>query len=92
MTKQELIETVINAQDGDTLGKKEVESIIAQTFLAIAQSIKKTGRFSYPNFGTFTVSERAARQGRNPQTGESLEIKASKSVKFKPAPSLKEGL
>ena len=43
-------------------------------------------------FGTFKVAERAARKGRNPQTGEAVKIAASKTVKFKPATSLKAGL
>ena len=92
MTKQELIETVVNAQCDTGLSKKGVETIISEAFAAICEAIQKTGRFSYPNFGTFTVTKRSARQGRNPQTGETIEIKASKSVKFKPAPTLKQSL
>ncbi|MBI1822553.1 MAG: HU family DNA-binding protein [Nitrospirae bacterium] len=58
----------------------------------MAKGIKKNGRFSFPGFGTFTVRARAARKGRNPQTGETIKIKASKSIKFKAAPSLKRSL
>ena len=46
-------------------------------------------RFSYPGFGTFLVRNRKARKGRNPQTGAEIQIKASKTVGFKPAPKLK---
>jgi DNA-binding protein HU-beta len=52
-------------------------------------AIKKEARFSYPNFGTFKVTERAARKGRNPRTGAEIRIKASKTVKFAPAPKFK---
>ncbi|TAJ98582.1 MAG: HU family DNA-binding protein, partial [Candidatus Manganitrophaceae bacterium] len=72
--------------------KKAVSAIIDETFTAIAKGIKKVGRFSFPGFGTFTVKSRAARKGRNPQTGEPIKIKASKSVKFKAAPVFKKGL
>ena len=54
--------------------------------------IKKEKRFAYPGFGTFTVRARKARTGRNPQTGEAIKIKASKTVGFKPAPTLKNTL
>ncbi|AYR23398.1 HU family DNA-binding protein [Herbaspirillum rubrisubalbicans] len=53
-------------------------------------ALKKEGRFSFADLGTFSVTERAARKGRNPATGEPIKIKASKSVRFKPAPALKE--
>lgn len=66
--------------------------IVGETFAAMAKGIKKNGRFSFPGFGTFTVRARAARKGRNPQTGETIKIKASKSIKFKAAPSLKRSL
>jgi len=56
----------------------------------IRKRIKKEGRCSYPGFGTFTLTKRKARKGRNPQTGETIKIKASKSIKFKPAPALKK--
>ena len=54
--------------------------------------LKKEKRFAYPSFGTFTVRSRKARKGRNPQTGEEIKIKASKTVGFKPAPTLKSSL
>lgn len=92
MTKREFIEAVSKQQSNDGPSKKAVEEIIANAFLVMSDAIKKTGRFTYPSFGTFTVTERAARTGRNPRTGETLEIKASKSVKFKPTPNLKQGL
>jgi DNA-binding protein HU-beta len=58
----------------------------------MGEAIKKEARFSYPNFGTFKVTERAARRGRNPRTGAEIEIEASKTVKFAPAPKFKSEL
>ncbi|MBT73997.1 MAG: integration host factor [Gammaproteobacteria bacterium] len=91
MTKGELVEVVQSSSDGD-LSKKAMESIVNCTFQTIAKDIKKSKRFSYPGFGTFTVRKRKARIGRNPQTGAKLKIKASKTVGFKPSPSLKSSL
>ena len=92
MNKSELIQVIMKAHAGKGVTKKTVAAIIDDTFTAVAKGIKKAGRFSFPGFGTFTVRSRAARKGRNPQTGESIKIKASKSVKFKAAPVLKKGL
>lgn len=92
MNKKELLEAINKKHAGNGVTKKAVTAIIADTFAAIAKGIKKAGRFAIPGFGTFTVKSRAARKGRNPRTGESIKIKASKSVKFKAAPSLKKGL
>lgn len=92
MNKKELIEAVVKNHSGNGVSKKAVVAIIDDTFAAIAKGIKKAGRFSFPGFGTFSVKARAARKGRNPQTGETIKIKASKSVKFKAAPVLKKGL
>ncbi len=77
---------------GCDLSKKAAGEIIDSVFELIAKDIKKSKRFSYPDFGTFTVRKRKARTGRNPQTGEKLKIKASKTVGFKPAPTLKASL
>ena len=93
MTKGELVAAVQKGCDcGCDLSKKAMESIIDCTFKTVAKDIKKSKRFSYPGFGTFNVKKRKARTGRNPQTGEKLKIKASKTVGFKPAPSFKESL
>jgi DNA-binding protein HU-beta len=92
MTKDELVIAVIKSCKGDELSKRLVSDIIDATFDSIGKSIKKDKRFSYPSFGTFTVRNRKARMGRNPQTGAELKIKASKTVGFKPAPTLKGSL
>ena len=91
MTKAELIDNVHGALDGK-LNKKETGSAVQAVFDALESGIKRDGRIAYPDFGTFTVKERAARQGRNPRTGEALTIPASKNVNFKPAPSFKDSL
>ena len=92
MTKDDLVTTVVKSCKGDDLSKRLVSDIIDATFDSIGKSIKKEKRFSYPSFGTFTVRNRKARKGRNPQTGEEIKIKASKTVGFKPAPTLKTSL
>lgn len=88
MTKAELIETVA----GKTMTKKAAGDMVEVLFAAIGKTIKKEGRFFYPGFGTWTVRQRKARKGRNPQTGAPIKIKASKTVGFKPAKELKHGL
>ena len=92
MTKDELVITVVKSCKGDDLSKRLVSDVIDATFDSIGKSIKKEKRFSYPAFGTFTIRNRKARKGRNPQTGEEIKIKASKTVGFKRAPTLKSSL
>ena len=92
MTKSDLIEAVMKSVKDDDLSKRLTADIIDNTFSVISKSIKKEKRFAYPGFGTFTVKNRKARKGRNPQTGEELQIKASKSVGFKPSTKLKGSL
>lgn len=89
MTKGELIDAV--AKDAK-ISKLAAGVAVDATFDSIAKAIKKSRRFQVPGFGTFTVRSRKARKGRNPQTGAVINIKASRSVGFKPAPVLKKGL
>jgi DNA-binding protein HU-beta len=86
MTKAELIDKI--ADDAD-ISKKAAGDALDSAFGWISKTLKKEKRFSVPGFGTFKVTKRKARKGRNPQTGEVIKIKASKSVNFKPAPKLK---
>ncbi|TMA80942.1 MAG: HU family DNA-binding protein [Deltaproteobacteria bacterium] len=79
MTKGDLVEKVAKAGQ---LSKRAAEFAVDTTFETI----------EFPGFGTFTVRGRKAREGRNPQTGAIIHIKASRTVAFKPAPSLKKGL
>ena len=89
MTKAEFIDAV-NARVGGS--KKDTAALIDATLDAVSGAIRDEGRFTYPGFGTFKVKERAARQGRNPQTGATIQIPASKSVGFKPSATLKDSL
>ncbi|PKN57308.1 MAG: integration host factor [Deltaproteobacteria bacterium HGW-Deltaproteobacteria-14] len=91
MTKAELIDQVHGKLDGK-LNKKETGAAVQAVFDALGAGIQRDGRIAYPDFGTFTVKTRAARQGRNPRTGEALTIAESKSVNFKPAPQFKDAL
>ncbi|MCH8156753.1 MAG: HU family DNA-binding protein [Nitrospinae bacterium] len=92
MTKDELVSAVIKSCKDESLTKRLVCDVIDATFDNISKAIKKEKRFAYPAFGTFTVRNRKARKGRNPQTGAEIKIKASKTVGFKPAPTLKGSL
>ena len=91
MTKMELIEAVMKTQDGSTT-KKAVTEMVDAVFDTVSKTIKKEKKFTYPGFGTFSLRERKARTGRNPQTGEAIQIKKSKTIGFRPAKSLKETL
>ena len=92
MTKDDLVSTVVKSCKGDDLSKRLAGDVLNAAFEAISKAIKKEKRFTYPGFGTFTVRNRKARTGRNPQTGAAIKIKASKTVGFKPAPTLKGSL
>ncbi len=89
MTKADMIDAVAKAAK---LSKRTGGSAVNATFESLARAIKKDKRFQVPGFGTFSVRSRKARKGRNPQTGAVITIKASRTVRFKPAPALKKGL
>ncbi len=91
MNKSELIEAVQKALGGET-SKRAASDAVEAVLEAIAKGVKKDKAVQLIGFGTFKVSKRAARMGRNPKTGEAMKIKASKSVKFSPSSALKEGL
>jgi DNA-binding protein HU-beta len=92
MTKDDLISAILKTVKSDAATKRLVGDVLDSAFDNMGKAIKKDRRFAYPGFGTFTVRNRKARKGRNPQTGEEIKIKASKTVGFKPAPSLKSSL
>lgn len=94
MTKAELIDKVYHAahDGGYTLTKKATGDLVDNVFKALAEAIRSGSRFTYPGFGTFTVKDRKARDGRNPRTGEPIKIPASRTVSFKPAPKFKDTL
>jgi DNA-binding protein HU-beta len=89
MTKGDLVEVVAKTTK---LSKRAAEEAVDATFEGISRAIKRSKRFQVPGFGTFTVRSRKARKGRNPQTGAVINIRASRTVGFKPAPGLKKGL
>jgi len=91
MTKQEFIEAVLEKSKVE-LSKKDATTLVETVFDVATATIKKDKKFAFPGFGTFTVRERKARTGRNPQTQQAIKIAASKSVGFKPATSLKAEL
>jgi DNA-binding protein HU-beta len=90
MTKADLIERVQTASAD--LSKRQVSEVVDAVFENLVRAIKKEKRFSMAGFGTFTVKRRAARVGRNPQTGAEIQIAPTKTVGFKPAPELKKAL
>ena len=92
MTKDDLVTEVVKSCKGDELSKRLVSDIIDATFASIGKSIKKEKRFSYPAFGTFTVRNRKARKGRNPQTGKTIQIAAKNVVKFKAGSELSDAV
>lgn len=87
MTKGDLIESVAKSAK---ISKRTAGEAVDATFENIAKAIKRNRRFQVPGFGTFTVRSRKARKGINPQTGDVISIKASRTVGFKPAPDLKK--
>jgi DNA-binding protein HU-beta len=89
MTKADLINSVAKAAK---ISKRAAGDAVNASFEGLARAIKREKRFQVPGFGTFTVRSRKARMGRNPQTGAAINIKASRTVGFKPAPALKKGL
>lgn len=89
MTKADLIESVAAKLD---LPKGQAERAVNLVFDDIVQALRSGDKVNVSGFGTFAVSERKARTGRNPKTGESIDIPASKSAKFKAGKSLKDEL
>lgn len=89
MNKADLIE-IVRETAGCT--KAAAGDAVDAVFDAMGKAMKKEGGFTIVGFGTFKVSKRAARKGRNPQTGEAIRIAASKSVRFKASGQLKAKL
>lgn len=93
MTKTELIKAVReNYEFGEKVKKADIENAVEAVFEVITETLAKGEDVRIIGFGNFAVTERAARTGRNPQTGESIEIPASKTPKFKPGKALKDAV
>ena len=80
MTKTELVAAMAERAE---ISKKDAEAALKAFTDVVAEELKKGEKIQLVGFGTFEVSERAARTGRNPQTGAEMEIPASKAPKFK---------
>ena len=89
MNKAELIDHIAQSADiSKASATRSLEAVIG----AVKTTLKKNGTVTLVGFGTFSVSKRAARAGRNPQTGDVIKIKAAKVPKFKPGKGLKDAV
>ena len=87
MNKTELIAAVAEKAE---ISKKDAEKAVKAFTDAVAEELAKGGKVQLVGFGNFEVSERPAREGGNPRTGETMTIAASKTPKFKPGKALKD--
>ena len=87
MNKTELVAAMAKETN---LSKKDVEAVLKSFIDVVSDELKKGEKVQLVGFGTFEVSERAAREGRNPQTGATMKIEASKAPKFKAGKALKD--
>lgn len=94
MTKSDLITKVAGKVEDQfpKMTKKEIEQVISATFDSITEALAADDKVQLVGFGTFEVRERAARSGRDPRTGESMEIAASKAPAFKAGQALKDAV
>ncbi len=89
MNKSELIDAVA---DSANLSKADAGRAVDALVKSITKALKKNDTVSLVGFGTFSVRKRAARTGRNPRTGETIKIKASKNPAFKAGKALKDAV
>jgi nucleoid DNA-binding protein len=89
LTKSDLIERLSNRSG---MPNSEAERVVERVLEDIINALKAGDRVNISGFGTFTVSARSARIGRNPKTGESIAIAASRTTKFKAGKQMKESL
>ena len=89
MNKADLVESVRSAAD---LTRAEAEAAVEAVVSSVMSAVSSGERVTVAGFGTFNPSDRAARTGRNPQTGEPVRIAASKGVRFAPASAFKQTL
>lgn len=89
MTKAELIEAMANGAD---ISKAAAAKALDSFTTTIAKSLKKGKKVTLVGFGTFAVTKRKARKGRNPRTGEAIKIPASKTPKFSAGKALKTAI
>ncbi len=89
MNKADLIESIANSAD---LSKASAGRALDAAIESITKALQKGDTITLVGFGTFSVRNRAARMGRNPRTGEEIQIKASKVPGFKPGKALKDAI
>ena len=89
MNKTELISAM---SENANMSKVDTEKALKAFIDTVTEELKNGGKVQLVGFGTFEVAERAERQGRNPKTGETITIPASKSPKFKAGRSLKDAV
>jgi DNA-binding protein HU-beta len=89
VTKQQLIEAVASNSDRP---KQEVEAVVESLLGEIGKALQSGDRIDLRGFGSFIVKDKAARQGRNPKTGETIQIAARKAATFKPSKELSDRL
>jgi len=89
VNRNELVDTVSGKTD---MKKSDASKAVDAVFDAIAEALKGGAEVRLVGFGTFSVASRAASEGRNPRTGEKIQIAASKQAKFKPGKGLRDSL
>ena len=89
MNKTELVAAMAESAD---LSKKDAEKALKAFIEVVTDELKKDEKVQFVGVGTFEVAQRAAREGRNPLTGEKMQIKASKAPKFKAGKALKDAV
>ncbi len=89
VNKSQLIEAVAEKAD---MSKKDVATVLETTLDTITEELRKKNKVTLTGFGTFKTNDRAARQGRNPQTGETIQIAAATVPKFTAGKGLKEAV
>jgi len=87
MTKADLVEEVVRAAD---VSKKHAETIVNTVFSSIVEALQKDDKIELRGFGSFRVRRRRSRQGRNPKTGDRVEVPEKRIPYFKPGKELKD--
>ena len=90
MSKADFVEAVAERGNLSKADAKRAIELVFGTIEAGLKAMKGRGKLPIGTFGTFTITRRGARMARNPKTGESIKVKASRSLRFKPSGSLKD--
>lgn len=89
MTKDDIVEAIVKKT---AMAKKDAAEAVNTLIEEVTKTLSKGGEVVLTGFGTFRVTKRAAREGRNPKTGEKIKIPAMNSPKFKPGKGLKDAV